>query len=224
MGAVTACSRDCSRHRGRRSPMEGTARRGSRVIEPLLTAREVAGLLGLSPHTVLDWFEAGRLPGFRLGGRTGGPVRFRESEVVARLEEWRGPTGGSLGSPASGLTPAQPIFRWLPVPVSGGRRREREEDARRVVRAGAFRWNRHAELLRTDESAFVELERLTEAGAEEVGARADPRVDRLPDRCRRGPPSGRGASPVRARARAVRVTMWKPWRSVSPLPNVGAVA
>jgi excisionase family DNA binding protein len=57
--------------------------------ERLLTARELAELLGLSAGTVLDWFERGDLPGFRLLGRKGGPVRFRESEVLAELERWR---------------------------------------------------------------------------------------------------------------------------------------
>jgi excisionase family DNA binding protein len=51
------------------------------VRERLLTARKLAVYLGVSPGTVLDWFEAGRLPGFRLGGRKGGPVRFRLSEA-----------------------------------------------------------------------------------------------------------------------------------------------
>jgi excisionase family DNA binding protein len=51
-----------------------------------LTARELGELLGLSPATVLDWWEAGRLPGFKLGGRA---VRFRVSEVEAWLEESR---------------------------------------------------------------------------------------------------------------------------------------
>lgn len=55
------------------------------MIEPLLTARELAELLGLSASTVLDWFEAGRLPGFKLGRA----VRFRESEVEAWLEAQR---------------------------------------------------------------------------------------------------------------------------------------
>jgi excisionase family DNA binding protein len=59
------------------------------VSERLLTARELGELLALSTSTVLDWHEAGRLPSFRLGGRKGGPVRFRLSEVEAVLEEWR---------------------------------------------------------------------------------------------------------------------------------------
>lgn len=56
------------------------------MTERLLTAREVAELLGLSPATVLDWHEAGRIPSFKLPT---GPVRFRASEVEAWLEEHR---------------------------------------------------------------------------------------------------------------------------------------
>jgi len=59
------------------------------VSERLLTARELGQLLGLSPATVLDRFERGDLPGFRLWGRKGGPVRFRLSEIEAALDGWR---------------------------------------------------------------------------------------------------------------------------------------
>ena len=45
--------------------------------ERLLTARELGEHLGLSTSTVLDRFERGDLPGFRLFGKKGGPVRFR---------------------------------------------------------------------------------------------------------------------------------------------------
>jgi excisionase family DNA binding protein len=55
------------------------------VSERLLTAAELAERLALSTSTVLDWFEAGRLPGFKLGR----VVRFRESEVLDWLEERR---------------------------------------------------------------------------------------------------------------------------------------
>jgi excisionase family DNA binding protein len=66
------------------------------VSDHLLTARELGEYLGISSSTVLDWFEAGRLPGFRLGGRKGGPVRFRLAEIETELEAWReGPTGGA---------------------------------------------------------------------------------------------------------------------------------
>jgi excisionase family DNA binding protein len=55
------------------------------VTERLLTSRELGELLGFSPATIVDWFEAGKLPGFRIGGR----LRFRGSEVEAWLEEQR---------------------------------------------------------------------------------------------------------------------------------------
>jgi excisionase family DNA binding protein len=55
----------------------------------LITAAELADYLGLSASTILDRWEAGDLPGFRLFGRKGGPVRFRLSEIEAILESWR---------------------------------------------------------------------------------------------------------------------------------------
>jgi excisionase family DNA binding protein len=59
------------------------------MTERLLTARELAEILGVSADTVLDRFERGELPGFRLWGVKGGPVRFRLSEVEMALEAWR---------------------------------------------------------------------------------------------------------------------------------------
>jgi excisionase family DNA binding protein len=53
--------------------------------ERLLSARELAELLGFSSATIQDWVERGELPAFKLGGR----LRFRESEVLAWLEERR---------------------------------------------------------------------------------------------------------------------------------------
>jgi excisionase family DNA binding protein len=73
-----------------------SARRGGAADvtpERLLTARELADVLGLSPATVLDRFEREELPGFRLGARVGSPVRFRWSEIETWLEGGRrGPT------------------------------------------------------------------------------------------------------------------------------------
>ncbi len=69
--------------------------------EPLLTAREVAELLGLSPATVLDRFQRGELPGFRLGGHVGDPVRFRWSELEAWLETGR--VGPAVASTSEGV-------------------------------------------------------------------------------------------------------------------------
>jgi hypothetical protein len=65
------------------------------VIESLLTAQQLGELLGFAPGTILDRFEAGDLPGFRLfagtdkRGRPTGAVRFRESEIAAWIEEQR---------------------------------------------------------------------------------------------------------------------------------------
>lgn len=54
----------------------------------LLTAREVAELLGLSPETVLRWWRDGRIPGFRLKSNV---LRFRRSEIESWLEGHRKP-------------------------------------------------------------------------------------------------------------------------------------
>jgi len=67
------------------------------VTERLLTAAELAERLALSTSTILDWFEADRLPGFKLGR----VVRFRESEVLDWLEAQRvGPVVGASSRPA----------------------------------------------------------------------------------------------------------------------------
>jgi excisionase family DNA binding protein len=66
------------------------------VSDRLLRAREVAELLGVSTGTVLDWWQDGRLPGFRLSSRA---VRFRESEVLEWLEERRVTSRDALGIP-----------------------------------------------------------------------------------------------------------------------------
>lgn len=48
---------------------------------PLRTAREVAGLLGVSTETVLRWTRRGELPALRLPG---GAIRYREID----LDKW----------------------------------------------------------------------------------------------------------------------------------------
>jgi excisionase family DNA binding protein len=65
------------------------------LTERLLTAAELADTLGLAAATVLDWFEAERLPGFKVGRA----VRFRESEVLDWLERdcRRGPLPALAG-------------------------------------------------------------------------------------------------------------------------------
>jgi excisionase family DNA binding protein len=65
------------------------------VPDGLLTARELAEHLGMSSSWVLDEWEAGRLPGFKLGDGRAAPVRFRLAEVEAWLEtRRRGPEIG----------------------------------------------------------------------------------------------------------------------------------
>jgi excisionase family DNA binding protein len=54
--------------------------------DPLLTARDVAGLLGLSIASVLRRWRAGELPGFRLSSNV---LRFRRSDIDAWLEAHR---------------------------------------------------------------------------------------------------------------------------------------
>jgi excisionase family DNA binding protein len=62
------------------------------VSERLLTARELAELLGFASGTIVDWSERGQIPSFKVGGR----LRFRESEVLDWLEDRRqGPAGGA---------------------------------------------------------------------------------------------------------------------------------
>ena len=91
------------------------------MIDRLLTARELGAYLGLSSSTVLDWFEAGRLPGFRLGGRKGGPVRFRIVEVEAVLEGWRvGPGARGEVSPTPNAHPTRRVvLQPSPTPLGG---------------------------------------------------------------------------------------------------------
>ena len=69
------------------------------VTDRLLTAAELGEMLGLSAGTILDRFQAGDLPGYRLFGRKGGPVRFRLSEVEHALDGWR--VNGPGARPAS---------------------------------------------------------------------------------------------------------------------------
>jgi excisionase family DNA binding protein len=58
------------------------------VTDRLLTAAELAEMLGLSAATILDRWQAGNLPGFKLWGDSG-PVRVRASEVDEWLETCR---------------------------------------------------------------------------------------------------------------------------------------
>lgn len=64
------------------------------MTERLLTARQVADMLGVAPATVLRWTRQGALPAVRLPS---GQIRYRAAE----LEEWLAcrsvPADGSEG-------------------------------------------------------------------------------------------------------------------------------
>ena len=53
------------------------------MTERLLTTREVAELLGLSPESVLRRWRRKEIPGYRLASNV---LRFRESEIQGWLE------------------------------------------------------------------------------------------------------------------------------------------
>jgi hypothetical protein len=89
------------------------------VSERLLTAAELGELLGFSAVTILDRFQRGDLPGFRLFGRKGGPVRFRLSEIERALDTWRAGAGGEAPT-----TPQHPPALVSGMPTTPYRGRE----------------------------------------------------------------------------------------------------
>ena len=88
------------------------------MSERLLTAAELAERLALSTATILDWFEAGRLPGFKLGR----VVRFRETEVFAWLGAHRvGPGVGGEAPTTPSTRPTRGVVFQVPTtPNLGG--------------------------------------------------------------------------------------------------------
>jgi excisionase family DNA binding protein len=90
----------------------------NRPAGALLTARELAGLLGVSPETVLRWTRRGELPAIRLPG---GAIRYRRDELDAWLTDHA--TAGP-GGPAVAETPnpkPAPPGRSLNPPRDQGR-------------------------------------------------------------------------------------------------------
>lgn len=88
------------------------------MTDRLLTAREVAELLGLSPASVLRRWRAGELPGYRLASNV---LRFSEGDIAAWLEERR--RGGRAERRATGSLddrPAGVVSLLRPAPDSGG--------------------------------------------------------------------------------------------------------
>jgi excisionase family DNA binding protein len=60
-------------------------------VTGLLTAREVADLIGVSAETILRWTRRGELPAIRLPG---GAIRYREDDLDGWLEERATPGRG----------------------------------------------------------------------------------------------------------------------------------
>lgn len=71
------------------------------MTERLLTTRQVADYLGVSPETVLRRWRTGELPGYRLASNV---LRFRESELEAWLEGTR-PRACLTGDHIPGYSP-----------------------------------------------------------------------------------------------------------------------
>jgi excisionase family DNA binding protein len=92
------------------------------MSDRLVTAQELAEYLGLTAGTILDRFEKGDLPGFRLFGRKGGPVRFRLADVEAALEGWRvnGPGAGGTVSATPTAGPTRGVVSRLSATPQGG--------------------------------------------------------------------------------------------------------
>ena len=92
------------------------------MSEQLLTARQVGEYLGLSTSTILDRWERGDLPGFRLFGRKGGPVRFPLAEIEETLQAWRlnGPGAGGEVSPTPTADPTRAVALQVSPTASRG--------------------------------------------------------------------------------------------------------
>jgi excisionase family DNA binding protein len=89
------------------------------MTDRLLTAAELAEMLGFATGTIVDWSERGALPAFKIGGR----LRFRLSEVEGWLDAQRlnGPGAGGEVSPTPTAHPARGVvYEASPTPHGGG--------------------------------------------------------------------------------------------------------
>ena len=77
------------------------------MTAPLLTARHVAELLGVSTETVLRWARRGGLPSVRLSSRA---IRFPQDGLDAWLAERATPGQGVLATtPGAAHPPPYPL-------------------------------------------------------------------------------------------------------------------
>src|SRR5687767_5716614 len=117
-----------------------SGRSSGNVTERLVTARELGELLSLAPGTILDQWEAGKLPGYKIGRA----VRFDPDEILTLTRREAAATSPSLdharpcrtrctqnakersrnvtgGSPAGNSTPSPPSAS---TPLSTARARD----------------------------------------------------------------------------------------------------
>jgi excisionase family DNA binding protein len=80
------------------------------VNERLLTAREVADLLGVTSETVLRYTRQGLLRGIRLPGTVRGRLRYRSDDIDAWLEQHE-----TAGDGDREVSPTQAVARRLKV-------------------------------------------------------------------------------------------------------------
>ena len=84
--------------------------------ERLLTARQVADVLGFAPGTIVDWAEAGKIPSFRIGGR----LRFHPRDLEAWLEKKRTGAGGEAPTAPRERPPRGVVSLAPTAPQRGG--------------------------------------------------------------------------------------------------------
>jgi excisionase family DNA binding protein len=83
------------------------------MTDPFLTARELAGRLGVSAETVLRWTRRGELPAIRLPG---GAIRYREAEVEIWIDRRAAPGRGESNHPGE-RRPARNLSGVEPSPI-----------------------------------------------------------------------------------------------------------
>ncbi len=75
-----------------RPPPPATERSTSET-RPLITAGELAAILGVSTHTVRHWARTGRIPCLRVGQKT---LRFDRDAVLAAIRDGHAKAGGAV--------------------------------------------------------------------------------------------------------------------------------
>jgi excisionase family DNA binding protein len=83
-------------------------------VNDLLTARQVAHLLGVSAETVLRWTRRGDLPAIRLPG---GAIRYRHDDLEAWLAQRATPVRGVV-EPHAGRRPRASVHSLASSPTT----------------------------------------------------------------------------------------------------------